>query len=624
VEDNKSAKVINVDEDEESEFSDSGSDEKSDSESVSSDSDNSHGKGNKRAKGKHDEVKRRGLAGEDLHNTVEDDVDLDYDVSTEDVGQVELKRKAKKVLDSCLSISAGLRKALNSWSTQATPSAPSTSSSLLSTSDQSSKSCVNLVSIEESHLARGELITQEDIQILCPTLTLKAYQLVGVNWLKLLDEQNINGVLADDMGLGKTVQTISFLGWRSLQVSNGGRTKRPHLIVVPASTLANWNNEFDKFCPSLRVIVYHGTQRERLELRSEIQGALRSGEIDAIITNYTIFERESNKDDRKFLYNLKFEYLILDEAHCLKNASTTRYSKLNSVRSKHRLLLSGTPVQNDIGELLALLSFLMPDTFSKSDCELLLAAFEWDQVQKNRSDSSIKKLRSMLAPFVLRRIKQDVLDQLTDKIVCVEKMPMFDSQRKVYSDLLFSFANMRHQSILRAEAEAKLDSILDVKKAGRGRKPTKKKSKVDVSDDGPVVVDDGDDEIEFIGASSESGGPLNNEPSGFNNLSSSESRHLFTSLRKAANHPLLLRVRYRDQAVLSRIAEVCIAKEHFGAQCDIHRVKEELVTFSDFDLHQVCAMYPEYLSDLELPADALYDSPKMMYLRTKLPNLLVR
>jgi SWI/SNF-related matrix-associated actin-dependent regulator 1 of chromatin subfamily A len=161
---------------------------------------------------------------------------------------------------------------------------------------------------------------------------------------------------------GKTVQTIAFLGWlASLHpTSSSGARKvpRPHLIVVPASTLSNWEIELRRFCPAFQVLTYHGSQNERAALRYEI----RSGHAtpDVILTTYTIFERESNKSDRSFMQSLPFEYLVLDEAHGIKNAQSSRFVNLNVLKTKHRLLLSGTPVQNDIGELLSMLSFLMP------------------------------------------------------------------------------------------------------------------------------------------------------------------------------------------------------------------------------------------------------------------------
>jgi SWI/SNF-related matrix-associated actin-dependent regulator of chromatin subfamily A containing DEAD/H box 1 len=264
-----------------------------------------------------------------------------------------------------------------------------------------------------------DILSDEYFKDICPGLVLKAYQLVGVNWLKLLHENNINGVLADDMGLGKTVQSVAFLGWlKNSRPSSAESTA--HLIVVPASTLSNWENELRRFCPSLSVVSYHGTQNERAELRYDLKRDIRAGRVDVVLSTFTIFERESGKDDRSFLYKQNFEYLIVDEAHCLKVSTSARFTNMNAIRAGHRLLLSGTPVQNDLGELLSLMSFTMPKLFRNIDIEDVLEGFGWDKksgVPSSSSSSvSINQLRGMLAPFVLRRIKSDVLDQLVDKV----------------------------------------------------------------------------------------------------------------------------------------------------------------------------------------------------------------
>lgn len=123
--------------------------------------------------------------------------------------------------------------------------------------------------------------------------------------------------------------------------------------------MSNWELELRRFCPSFHVVTYHGSQNERAALRYEIRSQQR-GCPDVILTTYTIFERESNKADRAFMQSLSLEYLVLDEAHGIKNAQSSRFVNLNMLKTRHRLLLSGTPVQNDIGELLSMLSFLMP------------------------------------------------------------------------------------------------------------------------------------------------------------------------------------------------------------------------------------------------------------------------
>jgi SWI/SNF-related matrix-associated actin-dependent regulator of chromatin subfamily A containing DEAD/H box 1 len=209
------------------------------------------------------------------------------------------------------------------------------------------------------------------------------------------------------IGLGKTVQTIAFLAWLSTQRQSSSSSKSyPHLIIVPASTLANWTNEIARFCPSFEVITYHGNQSERYEIQYTLKLNASEGIYpDIILTTYTIFERESGKSDRQFLYHQSFDYLICDEGHCLKNSASARFMNVNHLKSRHRLLLSGTPVQNDVKELLALLSFSMKDLFKASICEILLQSFQMKQQEeasaaRSRGGLTIKHLRSMLAPFV--------------------------------------------------------------------------------------------------------------------------------------------------------------------------------------------------------------------------------
>lgn len=168
------------------------------------------------------------------------------------------------------------------------------------------------------------------------------------------------------------------------------------------------------------MVTYHGSQDERADIRYDLRGSFESGKLDVLLSTFTIFERESGKDDRSFLYRQKFEYLIIDEAHCLKVSTSSRFANLNEIKSAHRLLLSGTPVQNDLSELLALMSFIMPDIFRKIGIDEILEGFGWDKKSSGPSASSsavsINQLRAMLAPFVLRRVKSDVLDQLVDKV----------------------------------------------------------------------------------------------------------------------------------------------------------------------------------------------------------------
>lgn len=353
-------------------------------------------------------------------------------------------------------------------------------------------------------------------------------------------------------------------------------------------------------------------------MQYDIKQLTEDGEIDVILSTYTLFERESAHDDRRFLLKLKIEYLILDEAHCLKNPNSSRYLQLTKIQSKRRLLLSGTPVQNDLSELLALLSFLMPKVFGKTDCDVLLEAFGWEKggTIPIAGGVSINQLRHMLSPFVLRRRKHDVLDQLSDKIVIIEKLEMPKSQKQVYDHILFGYAKRKEQIKEKAIQDAIQARIIEGKIKG-GKKKLVKNNGENLEDNSSlkVIIDDNS---EFIKPELDS----NQAMELIRDLSASEAKHLFTALRKAANHPLLLRTKYVNEDDLINIATISHLYGHFGSQCDMERVKEELDKFSDFDIHHICMEYSE-LNHLILQRDDLYISPKMLYLEEKLPKLIM-
>eukprot|EP01038_Epipyxis_sp_PR26KG_P005994 gene5994-8252_t len=627
---------------------------------------------------------------EEADSSDSDDSDNDEDEGgyrDEKLTKEDIKMQAKAILKNCEGVSLNLQKSIKQWDKN---------------SDYSNKDCINLVSIanmdddyhsdnNESEHVKGDdyhvrILQDKDIQEICPDLVLKNYQLVGVNWLKLLHENKVNGVLADDMGLGKTVQTIAFLAWLRLYSSITGKVNnKPHFIVVPASTLANWDNEIVKFCPSFVVLKYHGNQQERRDMRKLLKKSIDRGEVDIILSTYTLFERESGKEDRSFLCSLSFNYLVLDEAHCIKNANSSRYSNMNNLKTKHRLLLSGTPVQNNISELLALLSFLMPKVFGQHNCHILMTAFDWMKGgsvnNHNNSDDSttLAQLRNMLSPFVLRRLKVDVLNQLTQKESNVLKLKMTDFQNSVYNSIIMNRAgkkstinktksnediidlvevsdndNNNHKSLKNVSKNSSNDNmvidlvspIVDFKSSKSllelmpsdddesYQKPktlkkvplTKTKNRTKENDDNNNN-DDENNNFEIVNLiSSHEKIELNQDEitNVFRKLNATDARHLFTALRKAANHPLLLRVRYQDEVVLNKIAHVAYFNGYFGNQCNLDRARAELDTMSDFDIHRLCLEYYEELGQYELNASVLYDSPKMQELKRLLPELMAQ
>ncbi|XP_010783276.1 SWI/SNF-related matrix-associated actin-dependent regulator of chromatin subfamily A containing DEAD/H box 1A-like, partial [Notothenia coriiceps] len=177
----------------------------------------------------------------------------------------------------------------------------------------------------------------------------------------LMYEHKLSGILADEMGLGKTIQAIAFLA-ELYQMGIEG----PHLIIVPASTLDNWVREMKLWCPSLKVVVYCGSLEDRRYLRHDLLDD--KTEYNVIVTTYNM--AIGNDNDRGLFRKLRLKYALFDEGHMLKNMNSLRYRHLMSINAEHRLLLTGTPLQNNLLELMSLLNFIMPSLFSSSTHQL--------------------------------------------------------------------------------------------------------------------------------------------------------------------------------------------------------------------------------------------------------------
>ncbi|KAK7610039.1 SNF2 family helicase/ATPase [Phyllosticta paracitricarpa] len=270
--------------------------------------------------------------------------------------------------------------------------------------------------------------------IMAEDLVLKDYQIVGLNWLKLIWSQKLSCILADEMGLGKTCQVISFLT-HLYEIGHTG----PHLIIVPGSTLENWLIEINKFSPELgaRTQPYYGSQADRADLRAKIEDERDS--ISIVVTTYDTACR--NKEDNKFLRLLSPQVCVFDEAHNLRNSQSKRYKELMRIPAEFRLLLTGTPLQNNLQELVSLLAFLMPDVFSNHEEHL-------QYIFKNKAKTTdddhaallsarrIEKARSMMTPFILRRKKQQVLKSMPPKTCRVEYCDLLPSQKRIYDEYL--------------------------------------------------------------------------------------------------------------------------------------------------------------------------------------------
>ncbi|KAL2835103.1 SNF2 family N-terminal domain-containing protein [Aspergillus cavernicola] len=326
--------------------------------------------------------------------------------------------------------------------------------------------------------------------IMAEDLKMKNYQIVGINWLSLLFEKELSCILADDMGLGKTCQVIAFLA----HLYEKG-IKGPHLIVVPSSTIENWLREFQKFCPTLSVMPYYADQGVRAEIREQIEQ--NRDDINVVITTYTIAKA---KVDAHFLRNMNFCACVYDEGHMLKSSTSVLYEKLIRIRARFRLLLTGTPLQNNLQELASLLGFILPKVFQerKEDLQYVFSnkAKTVDESHSTLlSAQRIERAKSMLKPFVLRRKKHQVID-LPAKISHVGYCEMNAAQREIYE----------HE-------KNEVKQLLEDRAAGK--------------------------------------------------KTGNRSANILMKLRKAAIHPLLHRRHYND-SILRRMSKACLQEEKWS------------------------------------------------------------
>ncbi|KAH9113785.1 hypothetical protein AeMF1_012062 [Aphanomyces euteiches] len=263
--------------------------------------------------------------------------------------------------------------------------------------------------------------------------TMRQYQLEGLSWMVNLANQGINGILADEMGLGKTLQTISVLGYFKEFHNISG----PHLVLVPKSTLSNWLAEFNRWCPSLRATKFHGDKVERDRVVDEILCPGLSQEkrkFDVCVTTFEMCLKAKTT-----LCKFAWRYLIIDEAHRIKNEASQFSTVVRMMATEHRLLLTGTPLQNNLHELWALLNFLLPDVFSSS--EQFDEWFNLDVDDDEAKKQMITQLHRILRPFMLRRLKADVEKSLPPKKETLLFVGMTPMQKALYKSLLLRDMN---------------------------------------------------------------------------------------------------------------------------------------------------------------------------------------
>jgi superfamily II DNA or RNA helicase len=244
---------------------------------------------------------------------------------------------------------------------------------------------------------------------------LRPYQNEGVAFLQHLREHGAGGVLADDMGLGKTLQTIAHLCIER----ESGRAKLPSLIVAPTSLVSNWARELQKFAPSLRCTVLHG--KDRASRRSAAAGC------DVCITTYPVLLR-----DAEYFAEQHYYYVILDEAQTIKNHRSRAHEAVSSLDSQHRVCLTGTPIENSLIELWSLFDFLMPGLLGDASS---FRHFYRIPIEQHRDEPRLAALRSQVGPFILRRLKRDVLTELPPKTEIVRPVELRGKQRELYESI---------------------------------------------------------------------------------------------------------------------------------------------------------------------------------------------
>ncbi|KAL2083415.1 hypothetical protein ACEWY4_021188 [Coilia grayii] len=290
------------------------------------------------------------------------------------------------------------------------------------------------------------------------------YQVEGIEWLRMLWENGINGILADEMGLGKTIQCIGHIAMMLDRKVLG-----PFLVVAPLSTVPNWISEFKRFAPDLSVMLYHGPQKERDNLIKDIrkpQGPLKMCPV--VITSFEIA-----MIDRRKLQRFQWKFLIVDEGHRIKNLNCRLVRELKLLTTDNKLLLTGTPLQNNLAELWSLLNFLLPDVFD--DLKSFESWFDIDSISgdaqnivaKEREQNVLSMLHQILTPFLLRRLKSDVTLEVPPKREILVYAPLAPKQETLYTAII-------NKTIAKMLGKEEEEAPVTLTSSGRPKRRTRK------------------------------------------------------------------------------------------------------------------------------------------------------
>lgn len=385
-------------------------------------------------------------------------------------------------------------------------------------------------------------------------LPMHDFQIFGVNWMSLLFRNGYGGILADDMGLGKTCQVIGLMA-RMLDDHENGVLEDypfPNLIIVPPSTLDNWVSEFEKFAPDLNVMKYSGSRAVRTDIAEELADDPHA--YHCVVTSYSQF---SQKEDINNLNRLGINAAIFDEGQVLKNPTTLQYQRLQRLEARWRLLLSGTPIQNHLMEMISLLSFVDPALF-RDRMESIQYVFDHKIHTRNLSNTAllygerVNRARSILEPFILQRRKDQVGQNLPPKTHSIVYCDLPEAQKEWYDG---------YERMFRSEGGEKKKE----KAGNRG----------------------------------------------------SDTNNVWMQLKKAALHPQLFRRHFTDEK-LEEMAEI-LFKTVPHRDLDLQQPKFELLLQdlkdrSDFDLHLYCQDFPGLIGKYDVPRGSWGESGKIMKL----------